>query len=142
MIDRRRVPRYSVVAEERARDLRKQLTMGETLLWNRLRGRAMKGYDFHRQKPIGDYIVDFFCARLMLAIEIDGSSHRDKATEDAQRQRWLEGLGIIFLRFTEADVRHDMRFVEGAILRWIEEEEAGEGGSDGSSESGSKRGGK
>ena len=104
MIDRRRVLRYSVVAGDRARDLRKQLTMGETLLWKRLRGRAMKGYDFHRQKPIGDYIVDFFCARLMLAIEIDGCSHRDRATEDAERQRWLEGLGVSFLRFTEADV--------------------------------------
>jgi len=142
MIDRRRVLRYSVVAEERARDLRKPLTMGETLLWKRLRGRAMNGYDFHRQKPIGDTIVDFFCARLMLAIEIDGCSHRDRATEDAERQRWLEGQGVRFLRFSEPDVRHDMRFVEGAIQRWIEGQEAGVGGSDGSSESGSGRGGK
>ena len=59
----------------------------------------------------------------MLAIEIDGCSHRDRATEDAERQRSLEGLGISFLRFSEVDVRHDMRYVEAAILRWIEEQE-------------------
>jgi len=59
----------------------------------------MKGFDFHRQKPIGNYIVDFFCNELMLAIELDGESNFGKEAEDAERQQEIEKFGITFLRF-------------------------------------------
>ena len=80
----------------------------------------MKGYDFHRQKPIGNYIVDFFCNELMLAIEIDGMSHDEKIKEDAKRQKQIENFGISFLRFNDLDVKKNMEGVVMAIEEWID----------------------
>ena len=71
----------------------------EILLWNELKGKKLLGYDFHRQKPIDNYIVDFFCNDLMLAIEIDGDSHKDKVEYDARRQAKLEEIGITVIHF-------------------------------------------
>ena len=88
-----------------ARKLRKQGTKGEAILWkNVLKARQMKGYQFNRQFPIDNYIVDFICRKLNLIIEIDGSSHIGKSVEDYNRQKHLEDLGYIFLRFSEAMV--------------------------------------
>lgn len=123
MIDRSRQLPYSALAEERARELRKNMTIGEAILWRSLKRRAIKGYDFHRQKPIGDYIVDFFCPRLMLAVEIDGESHRGKEEADRERQRRIEALGVTFLRFDDLDARLDDGGVALAIEHWIEEQE-------------------
>ena len=58
-----------------ARKLRKEMTFGEVLLWNELKGDKLWGFDFDRQRCIDNYIVDFYCKDLMLAIEIDGMSH-------------------------------------------------------------------
>src|SRR5699024_5241929 len=65
-----------------AKKLRKNSTLSEILLWQRLKRGQLLGYDFHRQKPIGNYIVDFYCPDILLAIEIDGNSHRFKGRED------------------------------------------------------------
>ncbi len=83
----------------------------------------MLGYDFHRQKPLDQFIVDFFCNELSLAIELDGASHEsDEAREkDAARQERLESLGVKFLRFKESDVRKNMRAVLETIEHWIKE---------------------
>lgn len=83
----------------------------------------MSGFDFHRQKPIDNYIVDFFCHELMLAIEIDGISHtwEDVAVNDEIRQRQIEDLGIQFLRFDDKDIKQNMSFVLNTIHDWIEE---------------------
>ena len=77
-----------------SRELRKRGTLSEVLLWNLVKGKKIKGYQFMRQKPIGDYIVDFFCSKLKLAIEIDGISHNDKSESDQIRQQKLESLGL------------------------------------------------
>jgi very-short-patch-repair endonuclease len=61
-----------------ARELRNHSTLAEVLLWNQIKNKKLLGYDFHRQKPIDRFIVDFFCPDLMLAIEIDGASHGQK----------------------------------------------------------------
>ena len=58
--------------------LRKNSTLSEVLLWNELKGKKLMGIDFHRQKPIGNYIVDFFSPELRLVIEIDGITHAYK----------------------------------------------------------------
>ncbi len=81
----------------------------------------MLGYDFHRQKPIGKYVVDFFCSKLMLTIEIDGISHEnsDALEKDIRRQKEIEKLGISFLRFKESDVKKDVRSVIEKIEYWI-----------------------
>ena len=74
--------RYNPELKQRARDLRKQGVLSEVLLWNQLKGRKLRGYQFMRQKPIGAYIVDFYCSKLRLVIEIDGESHSGKFDYD------------------------------------------------------------
>ena len=105
-----------------ARQLRKNSTLSEVLLWNYLKGKQMMGYDFHRQKPLDNYIVDFFCPELMLVIEIDGSSHEIEGAyeKDQQRQQQLEDLGVSFLRFDDLTVKQDIWQVLGVIEAWIE----------------------
>ena len=73
------------------------------------------GVQFHRQVPIKEYIVDFYCNELMLAIEIDGDSHLYKYDYDQKRQGELELLGITFLRFSDFDVKQNMFSVALAL---------------------------
>ncbi len=98
------------------------MTLSEVLLWNRLKGRSFLGLDFHRQKPIGRYIVDFYCPKLLLAIEIDGCSHDGRMAEDRARQKEIEKFGIRFLRFSDEEVKRDFESVVNAIEKWIETE--------------------
>ncbi|WP_448700276.1 endonuclease domain-containing protein [Mucilaginibacter sp. AW1-3] len=93
-----------------ARKLRKEMTFGEVLLWNELKSDKFWGFDFDRQRCIDNYIVDFYCRELTLAIEIDGISHNSEEVliKDETRQLKLESLGVKFLRFTEAEVKYDM----------------------------------
>ena len=76
-----------------------------------------------RQKPIVDYIVDFFCSELKLVVEIDGISHNDQGERDKIRQQKLESLGLSVLRFYEWDVKKDIRSVAQSIENWIVEYE-------------------
>jgi Protein of unknown function (DUF559) len=73
---RREIIGYERYLKELARKLRQNMTLGEVLLWQRLKRKQMRGYDFDRQRPIDRYIVDFYCKDLKLAIEINGSSQR------------------------------------------------------------------
>jgi very-short-patch-repair endonuclease len=109
--------------KELAKQLRQNMTLSEVLLWKKLRNKQMLGYDFDRQKPLNNYIVDFYCRELMLAIEIDGASHNneDVYNNDIQRQKELEKLGIRFLRFNDAEVKKSMSEVLRIIQYWIEE---------------------
>ena len=88
-----------------ARKLRKSGTYAEVLLWTYLKGKQMNNYRFTRQKPIGEYIVDFYCGALGLAIEVDGITHDNKIQEDEKRQKEIEKQGIVFLRFTDDEQR-------------------------------------
>ena len=82
----------------------------------------MLGYDFDRQRPIDQYIVDFYCKDLLLAIEIDGDSHHsiEASKNDFIRHTRLESLGIRFLRFEDAEVKSCMDEVIARIQEWIE----------------------
>ncbi len=80
----------------------------------------MLGYDFDRQRPIDNYIVDFYCKDLKLAIELDGDSHIGKEKADRIRQSRLEALGVSFLRFQNIEVKMNMRIVLKIIQDWIE----------------------
>ena len=106
---------YERWLKEVARRLRNESTLSETLLWNELKKKQMLGFDFHRQRPIDRYVVDFYCPRLNLAIEIDGESHATRILDDARRQARLEELGITFLRFTDDQVKFEMDVVLGEI---------------------------
>lgn len=112
---------YDPKLKQIAKNLRNNSTLSEVLLWQHLKSKKMKGYDFHRQKPLGNYIVDFFCNDLMLAIEIDGISHDEKIANDKKRQKHLESLGIIFLRFNDLDVKRNIEGVLLEIEKWIDD---------------------
>ena len=79
--------------------LRKNSTLSEVLLWEQLKNKQLIGYDFHRQKPIDEFIVDFYCPKLKLVIEIDGESHDGKIQEDKTREEKLKSLGLIYYVF-------------------------------------------
>jgi len=115
--------RYNPELKQRARELRKQGVLSEVLLWNQLKGRKLRGYQFMRQKPIGAYIADFYCSKLKLIIEIDGDSHEGRFLHDMKRQRELESEGLTVLRFNDTDVKNEIDNVLMAIEGWIEEAE-------------------
>ena len=112
---------YNPRLKKLARQLRRNSTLGEVLLWNQLKRKQMMGYDFHRQKPIGEYIVDFYCPQLRLVIEIDGDSHFMREKKDTERQQKLEGVGLRFLRLDDLDVKFQMEKVLVTIRQWIEQ---------------------
>ena len=94
-----------------AQKLRQGGNLSEVILWNEIKSKKL-GYRFLRQRPIGRYIVDFFCHALNLAIEIDGSaSHDNKIEADKIRQRELELSDIKVIRFRDADVRYNLEGV-------------------------------
>ena len=101
---------YNPVLKKRARELRNNSTLSEVLLWQKIKGKTL-GVEFHRQVPIDQFIVDFYCHELKLIIEIDGSSHDEKQEADEIRQRRLEAFGITFLRFDDLDVKKRMGWV-------------------------------
>ena len=109
---------YNGNLKQYSRQLRKNMTDAERHLWAKIRMKQLKGYQFYRQKPIGDYIVDFFCPRAKLVIEVDGSQHLyDETIEyDRIRDDYLSSLGLRILRFTNTDVlTHIERVVESII---------------------------
>jgi very-short-patch-repair endonuclease len=116
---------YNPNLKSLASKLRKDMTFGEVLLWNELKNDQFLGFDFDRQRCIDNYIVDFYCKELMLAIEIDGMSHNHEEAflKDEIRQQKLESLGVRFIRFTEAEMKYDMqnviRAIEGMIIEIV-----------------------
>ncbi len=122
---RRKIIPYNPRLKALARQLRNNLTRTEAMLWKHLQKEQLLGYDFDRQRPVDEYIVDFFCKELLLAIEIDGASHDhpDAYAADLQRQQRLETLGSCLLRFTD----HDEQKAPAAIARAIEDWISGQG---------------
>ena len=114
---------YNKTLKEFSRDLRSHSTLSEILLWQKLRAGQFRGYDFNRQKPLGNYIVDFYCRKTNLVIEVDGGSHdyEDAVVEDGKRQQILEELGVSFLRFSDWEVKNAMSFVLGEIGYFLDD---------------------
>ena len=99
---------YNPALKERARELRKAGNLSEVLLWNQLKNKQLFGLDFDRQKIIGNYIVDFYCAEKELVLEIDGSSHDNKVEYDALRDAFLTGLGLTVIHILDIDVKTNL----------------------------------
>src|SRR5258708_20315066 len=97
------------------------MTFSEVKLWNELKNGKMMGYDFDRQRPIGNYIVDFYCKDLQLALEVDGITHLDEniMERDLLRQKELETAGVSFLRFDAMLIVNKAEAVVREIKRWI-----------------------
>jgi very-short-patch-repair endonuclease len=102
----------------RAKELRRQLTLPEGLLWRFLRGHP-GGFKFRRQHPMEPYILDFFCRDAALAIEVDGAAHGmgDNPMRDARRDAWIADQGIRTLRIAASDVLDEFEAVASAILQ-------------------------
>ena len=109
--------RASESVRTRARELRREMTSAERLLWMRLRNRKLAGLKFRRQSPIGRYIADFECAGCGVIIEIDGDSHRNRAREDYERSEWLRAQGLRVIRFTNTEVLSELDRVLEVIVR-------------------------
>ena len=118
---RREIIPYNPKLKELARKLRNDSTFTEILLWNYLKKKQIRGFDFDRQKPIDNYIIDFYCKDLKLAIEIDGESHYGKEYKDKIRDKRLNKFAITVLRFDDLDVRYKLEQVLQTIERWIDE---------------------
>jgi very-short-patch-repair endonuclease len=89
-----------------ARQLRRSLSVPEVRLWSRLRARKPGMPVFRRQHPIGPYVLDFYCAKARLAIEIDGASHDmgDRPQRDILRDAWLAARGIMVVRIAAREL--------------------------------------
>src|SRR3989338_6666367 len=111
---------FNKSSEKRTRrKLRNEMTPAEKKLWYYLKNKQLGGYKFRRQQGIGQYIVDFYCPRLKLIIEIDGDTHFEEKMMryDFERQRQIESLGIKFLRFTNLDIYENIESVLEEVIR-------------------------
>ena len=107
---------YNQKLKKRSQRLRSESTLSEVLLWNEIKNKKL-GVQFLRQKPIGNYIVDFYCARLRLIIEIDGSSHDFKQDYDSFRYEYFKTIGLTVIKFTDIEIKRNLE----AVLRSLNE---------------------
>lgn len=116
---KRKIIPYNPQLVALAKELRKNMTLGEVALWREINIKKL-GVRFSRQIPIDNFIVDFYCKDLQLAIEVDGSIHFEEGQEekDNLRQQKLEFLGVKVIRFSDWDVRNNLSWV----IREIEKE--------------------
>lgn len=107
------------VTRHRAKALRRELTDAERILWSRLKGRQVRGWQFRVQHPVDPYILDFACVQQKLAIELDGATHgsEEERAHDEHRRVFLEARGWFVLRFWNADVYENLEGVIESIMR-------------------------
>ena len=116
--------RSSIPVQARARELRREMTPAERKLWQRIRDGQLDGAHIRRQHAVGRFIVDFFCAKSKLVIEVDGDTHAEQVEYDAERTQWLnEQKHYRVIRFTNDEVSHNL----DAVVENIREELQGEG---------------
>lgn len=111
---------YNKNLKQASRDLRKNMTEAEQLLWSRLRSKQLLGLQFYRQKPLLNYIVDFYCPAANLVIECDGSQHftEDGLEADRIRDEALAQLGLKVLRFDNGQVMGQIDDVVDLVYRY------------------------
>ena len=111
---------YNPKLREFARQLRNNSTLSQVLLWKQIKGKGL-GVKFKRQVPMLEYIVDFYCQEIGLAIEVDGNIHDFRYLEDTQRQQEIEKYGVIFIRFSNEEIKNNMFSVILSLESKIEE---------------------
>jgi very-short-patch-repair endonuclease len=108
--------------QTRARELRRAMTPAEKKLWQRIRYGQLGGAHFRKQHAVGHYIVDFFCAKAKLVVEIDGDTHAEQVEYDAERTEWLnEQKQYRVIRFWNNEVLHDIDAVLAKIAEMLEQ---------------------
>ena len=103
---------------ERSRELRRDMTPAEKLLWQELRANKL-GVHFRRQQIIAGFIVDCYCHNAALVVEVDGDIHDLQQEEDARREKVLKDIGLTIVRFRNEDVIKDLPMVVGKIRNLI-----------------------
>jgi very-short-patch-repair endonuclease len=132
---------YNPELKQRAKDLRHDPTSAERKIWEEvLCGNKFLGYRFLRQKPIDNFIVDFYCAELRLVIKIDGECHADKPEFDYYRTEILEKYGLRVVRFTNQRILYNLEEVTGELMNLIPPVPFDKGGHQSSHEKGLSRG--
>ena len=99
------------------KNLRKNATDVEMLLWAHLRNRRLGGYKFRRQAPVGSYIVDFICIEKKLVVELDGGQHQDQSDYDTKRTQYLNSCGLQVIRFWNNEVLENLDGVLTTLLK-------------------------
>jgi len=102
---------YNQKLKTNARELRKGRVRSEVMLWQELQKKKFKGLTFNRQISIGNYIVDFFCAKAKVAIEIDGKSHQIKQEYDKKRDEYLQNQGLTVIHIEHLHVIDRLDYV-------------------------------
>ena len=117
------VIKYNRRLKDKARRLRTQMTDSERALWERLRHKQVQSVQFYRQKPIGNYIVDFYAPKAQLVVEVDGSQHMEsqQVARDLQRDAFLASQGLRVLRFHDLQVLKEIEGVMEAIFAAVSE---------------------
>ena len=112
--------------KEDSRRMRKKPTIAEKIMWEILRDRRLSGFKFRRQQPLEGFIIDFYCDRAKLGIEVDGEIHLnpDQIQYDQERESYIKEFGIEIIRFTNQQVKNDREEVERKILKALKEREA------------------
>jgi very-short-patch-repair endonuclease len=119
----RGVINYNLDLKNFARENRKNPTMAETKIWSEILSNNKLGYRFLRQKPVDNFIVDFYCSKLLLAIEIDGDSHYQDNIYDSERTRKLNEYGIKVIRYINNEILNNLDEVYQNILAQIKRRE-------------------
>ena len=108
----------SAKTRSRARQLRRQMTFSEVVLWKLLRRGGLEGLHFRKQHPFGRFVLDFYCDEVRLAVEVDGGIHKleAKRVDDVERDAWLAERRVRVLRIPSGLAVHDPNRVKGLIL--------------------------
>ncbi|MFL5385284.1 MAG: endonuclease domain-containing protein [Longimicrobiaceae bacterium] len=106
--------------QQRAKELRKRMTIPERIVWQMLRKHRPHGFYFRRQYPVGHFILDFCCTKAKLCVEIDGPIHDAQRERDAERTAWLEEAGYRVIRFRNDEVMEARHLVAARIQAVLE----------------------
>ncbi|HEY8004270.1 MAG TPA: DUF559 domain-containing protein [Phenylobacterium sp.] len=113
----------SRVTKDRAKALRRTMSLPEVLLWSAIKGGAVDGLQFRKQHPIGPYVLDFYCHAAQLAVEVDGASHSagDRPDRDVRRDAWLAARGIATLRLSASLILRDLDAAVRTISGYLQD---------------------
>lgn len=113
--------KYSLEIGQIAGKLRKNPTLAEKYLWEKVLKHSNTGYKFTRQKPIHHFILDFYCSKLLLGIEADGEIHNLQQEQDQNRSDYLASMGIKIIRFKNEEILNEIEVVRNRILEFLQE---------------------
>jgi len=117
--------RVSPELHARTKELRQNMTPAELLLWQHLRAGRLQGYHFRRQQIVDRFIVDFYCHKAALVVEVDGGIHLKQSAYDRERELFLQDIGLQVLRFANTEVEHNLEDVLHAILQACQQHQTG-----------------